>query len=327
MACSFPQKGFVGRNGQFVTSRAHSPTGAPMQIACGRCASCRKKRAAQWATRIMHETQFHEACSFVTLTFNDEHLPSDYSLSVATAQGFIKRLRDHLWRDFKIRISFFLVGEYGSNKQTKKSWDGVNGEDQGRPHFHVIIFGYDFSDDRVLWRKTNRGDAVYRSELLEKVWPYGFSEIGSVTSGSAQYCARYSFKKIGGAMAESHYSRVHPITGEVHQVEREFMLCSKRPAIGLRWFQEFEGDAFPSDFVVVDGRKRPIPDYYARKLKGRFASSAADPEALVPKDDLHAIAQKRKKNSAAHSSDRTPERLAVLNECEELREKRLERDL
>lgn len=321
MACSFPQKGFVGRNGQFVTSRKMSPTGAPMQIACGRCAGCRKKRAAQWATRISHESMFHEASCFVTLTFNDEHLPSDYSVSVRTAQLFIKKLREHLWRNYKIKISFFLVAEYGSKG------DPINGKDKGRPHYHVIIFGYDFSDDRYLWRKSPRGHDYFRSPLLETVWPYGNCDLTGLTFANAAYCARYSFKKLGGALADSHYSRVHPVTGEVHQVEREFMLCSKRPAIGLRWFQEYESDAFPSDFVVVEGRKRPIPDYYSRKLKGRFASSTADPEALVPKDDLYPVLQKRKKNSAAHSSDRTPERLAVLNECEELREKRLERDL
>lgn len=327
MPCSHPQHGFVGRNGQFVTSKRASPTGAPMTVPCSKCRQCRAARAGDWATRFAHEIQMHAASCFVTLTFNDEHLPRDYSLDKSVIQKFIKRVRIWYARHFPgTRFSVSYCGEYGDNDPNGKGWDGVNGPGQGRPHFHVHFFGVDFSHDRTLWT-VRRGNASYKSATLEKLWPFGLSEITSATVKTAGYQARYTFKKMYGSKADDYYQRIHPVTGEVVHVAREFMHSSSRPAIGARWFDRFESDVFPNDFVIMDGRKRPVPQYYSRKLKGRFQSRSADPNALTPKDDLTAIARKRRAKSAAHSSDRTPERLAVREECSNLRLSRLKRSL
>lgn len=58
---------------------------------------------------------------FLTLTYNDEHLPPGAQLSKRDLQLFIKRLR-------KVNpgIKYFAVGEYGTDK--------------GRPHYHLVIF-------------------------------------------------------------------------------------------------------------------------------------------------------------------------------------------
>lgn len=267
-----------------------------------------------------------EAC-FVTCTFDDDHLPADYSLDKSYAQKFIKRLRIWYARHFPgTRIRVVYVGEYGENDPNGKGWDGVNGPGQGRPHFHFAFLGVDFSHDRVLW-SVRRGHRVYKSATLDQLWPFGLCEIGSLTAQSAGYIARYTFKKQYGAHADGYYERIHPLTREVVHVQREFMHASNRPGIGATWFDKFERDVFPGDFVVMDGRKRPVPQYYSRKLKGRFNSASADPNALTPKDDLTAIARKRRAKSAAHSSDRTPERLAVREECSNLRLSRLKRSL
>lgn len=320
MPCSHPQHGFVGRNGQFVTSKKASPTGAPMSVPCSKCQQCRAARAADWATRIMHEAQMHKASCFITLTYDDEHLPGDYSVNNRHVQLFMKRLRQYFARQgFFALIRFVCGAEYGDD-------DGVNGPGKGRPHYHIILFGVDFLHDRQWWT-TRRGNHVYKSATLDRLWGMGMCEIGSLTVKSAGYLARYTFKKMYGALADTHYQRVHPSTGAPVVVEREFMHASNRPGIGAKWFDKFESDVFPGDFVIMDGRKRPVPQYYSRKLKGRFNSRSADANALIPKDDLTAIALKRRAKSAGHSSDRTPERLAVREECSNLRLARLKRSL
>lgn len=215
--------------------------------------NCRLERASDWATRLYHEAMSHEESAFVTLTYSDEELPDDYSIHVRHVQLFMKRLR----KASGVKVRYFACGEYG--------------ESTYRPHYHLVIFGLSFPD-KTPWRQTSSGYITYRSAFLEKVWPLGHAEIGTVTPQSAGYVARYITKKITGDAAKEHYARVHPITGEQVQVTPEFLVMSNRPGIGSGWFDKFSGDAFPSDFVIVNGQKKPVPKYYKKKL--------SEPEAL-----------------------------------------------
>lgn len=257
---------------------------------------CRLARAQDWATRIGHEAKLHEANSFVTLTYNDLFLPDNYSVSVRAIQLFMKRVRK---AGHKVR--FFACGEYG--------------EDNLRPHYHVMIFGYDFPDKKM-WRKTGSGHLTYISEELAKLWPFGHHEIGNVQTESAGYVARYVMKKITGGAAAEHYRRVHPLTGEEVTVTPEFITMSTRPGIGAEWFTKYASDAFPSDFVIVDGQKKPVPRYYSKKL-------AASEDTLTPLK----VHVKRKEQSRLRAADNTPERLATRNESTLLRVARLKREM
>lgn len=217
-----------------------------VKVPCGSCMPCRLNRAMQWSTRLAHEAMYHDTSSFLTLTYSDEHLPDSYSVDTREFQLFMKRLRMKT-----PPLRFFACGEYGG--QTN------------RPHYHALIFGYDFPD-KQLWRRSPTGHLLYRSPMLEQVWPYGHSEIGTVTPQSAGYVARYVTKKVTGNRAVEHYQRIHPLTGQEVQVKPEFLLMSRRPGIGQQWFEDYKSDAFPSDFVIVDGTKRPVPKYYYKRL-------------------------------------------------------------
>lgn len=261
---------------------------------------CKLDQARDWATRIHHEAQLHQASCFLTLTFSDEHLPPDLSVSTRDLQLFMKRLRKKLGHG---RVRYFGCGEYG--------------EQLRRPHYHLILFGYDFPDRRP-WRKTKSGFVVARSAELETVWPFGHAEIGTVTTESAGYVARYVTKKVSGDddYARAHYRRekVDPVTGEVYQwqVQKEFIVMSTRPGIGAAWFDKFATDAFPSDFVVIEGRKTRVPRYYSKKLEGM--------------DKLRILA-KRKEKAALHPEEQTDSRLITKHESQILRATRLTREL
>jgi len=211
-------------------------------------------RKDEWKTRLILEGKMHECASFVTLTYGPEHLPRDYSLSKEHPQKWMKRLRFMLG---DIRIRFFLCGEYGGEKL--------------RPHYHAIIFGYDFPD-RTPWRRSGSGSVSYRSELLEKTWTLGNSEVGTFTPESAGYVAGYSIKKVSGNPAAEHYQRMNPETGEIHQVLPEFVMMSSRPGIGKGWFNEFKMDVDQSTFIIVDGMRKPLPRYFKRQLADRDLS-------------------------------------------------------
>ena len=47
----------------------------------------------QWAVRCMHEASMHMFNLFVTLTYDDNHLPEYNSLNYKHFQDFMKRLR------------------------------------------------------------------------------------------------------------------------------------------------------------------------------------------------------------------------------------------
>jgi hypothetical protein len=214
-------------------------------LPCGQCIGCRLNYSRQWAIRIMHEAQMHDANCFITLTFNQAELEkrsNPLSLDVSEYQRFMKRLR----KKYGKSIRFFHCGEYGDKNK--------------RPHYHAIIFGMDFPDKK-LWSERD-GNKLYTSESLEKLWPYGFSTIGEVTFQSAAYVARYIMKKHKGDGAEDHYTRWCPETGEGTLVDPEYCTMSRKPGIGYEWFQKYKADVYPHDYVVINGHKVKPPRYY-----------------------------------------------------------------
>jgi len=235
----------------------------------------------------------HPRNTFVTLTYDDEHLPDDYSVSIRTFQLFMKRLRKTLGQ----KVRFYACGEYGP--QTL------------RPHYHALIFNHDFSD-KVFWKKNEQGDQLYTSSTLDKIWGLGFTSLGDVTYQSAGYVARYVMKKINGERASTHYLRTHPVSNLVVETQSEFALQSRRPGIGSSWYEKFKDDCFPSDFLVVDGIQHRVPQYYAKKLS---------------EEALSKIKRRRKKDSLPRRGDNTPSRLRVREEIKLSKLKTLKRTL
>jgi hypothetical protein len=273
----------------------------PIKVPCGQCIGCRLKRSKSWAIRCVHEASCHEKNVFITLTFNDEHLvkrDNPYSLDKTEFPKFMKRLRKHLGGT---KVRYFHCGEYG--------------EKYGRPHYHAILFGIDF-DDKYLWNIQKNGHRLYRSPTLEKLWPFGYCSIGEVTFESAAYVARYIVKKVTGEMADNHYAVIDDETGEIlAQKEPEYTTMSRRPGIGLKWFeQNWETDC-KKDYVTSGGRCIPLPKYYDKKIE------EADPYFY---DELKAT---RIEKVAKYAHNNTPERLAAREKCQLNKLKHLPRNL
>lgn len=73
-----------------------------IQLPCGKCDGCRKDRARGWAARMMHEASMHGSNLFLTLTYDDDHLPHDMSVNLRDFQLFMKRLRKALSSPFVV---------------------------------------------------------------------------------------------------------------------------------------------------------------------------------------------------------------------------------
>lgn len=191
-------------------------------LPCGHCYGCAKDYSREWASRIILETQDHNANCFITLTYDESNVP-DKPLK-RDFQLFMKRLRKFFGDK---RIRYFACGECGDKS--------------GRPHYHAILFGLDF-DDKVFLQRSKSGLFIYRSPTLEQLWPYGISSIGDVSVQSAQYVAKYSMKKKLSGVD----------TGE-------FVLMSRKPGIGASHYDE---KFYYSDKVYVSGQSFKVPRYF-----------------------------------------------------------------
>ncbi len=254
---------------------------ATLDLPCGRCVGCRLERSRQWAVRIMHEAALHDANSFITLTYNDDHLPCDNSLNHSHFQGFIKRYRK---RVYPLKLRYYVAGEYG--------------DDRSRPHFHACIFGH-IPDDLRLHGKSESGQYIYTSAFLASLWPFGYSSVGELTFESAAYVARYVMKKITGPNSDRHYEVVDSSTGEISDRRPEYCRMSLKPGIGADWFRKFSSDVYPHDHVFSRGRPAKPPRYYDKLL------DRVDP------DLLEAIKFSRSEKARERFEDNSPERLAV----------------
>ena len=205
----------------------------------------------KWALRCVHEATLYTDNCFITLTYNNDNLPDHNSLNKSDFVKFMKRLRKK-FKDRKIR--YFHCGEYG--------------EKYGRPHYHACIFNLDFYDKKI-WTVRD-GIPLYTSDVLDSIWQKGYCTVGDVTFESAAYVARYLLKKITGDNALLHYAvNVDASTGEIYHPngeiitrQCEYTTMSRRPGLAKGWYENWKDDVFPSDFVVVRGKKMKPPKYY-----------------------------------------------------------------
>lgn len=266
--------------------------------------------------RCVHEASMHADNAFITLTYNDQHLPPGGTLIKKHFWDFAKRLRRFI-EPRKIRI--FYCGEYGEQcksceRSRRKCICPKFEPGLGRPHFHALLFGHDFADKQA-WKSNGRGDRRFTSESLSRLWGMGFVTTGAVTFDSAAYVARYCTKKKHGDEAEAHYRSVVADTGEIIERLPEFAQASLRPAIAKGWFEKFHDDVYPDDFVVVKGQRMKPSKYFDKQLE--LADSAT----------AQSIKELRRAFAAAHQADNTPERLAVRKKCKEAQISQLEREL
>lgn len=199
-------------------------------VPCGRCIGCRENRTREWAQRIHHESITTRPNCFLTLTYDDDHLPD--GLQLRDWQLFAKRARERFGK-----MRFFHAGEYGSETQ--------------RPHYHAAIFGLDWSDSRKKHKKSN-GHWLYTSDDLDDCWSHGHVLIGDITYSSASYIASYICDKLTGPLAVEKYGDRRP----------EYATMSRNPGIGKAYFERYWRQIYRRDEVIINGKAQKPAAYY-----------------------------------------------------------------
>ncbi len=254
-----------------------------VDVPCGQCIECRLDYARQWAIRLQKEAQCYDVSSFITLTYDNEHLPAGNTLVKRDVALFHKRLHNRLLRERGYGIRFYYSGEYG--------------ETYGRPHYHSIIFGFGFPD-KQFYKKNERGEPIFQSEFLRELWPVGRNGIGDVTFESCAYTAGYVTEKISPghdasskAKFEAKYGR-YDDNGNFYLLEREFSNMSRRPGIGRPWFDKFKDETYRDDGLVVSGKFVRPPRYFDT-LFGELDADRLDELKVLRRQKAKSLSSRR----------------------------------
>lgn len=201
-----------------------------MHVPCGKCAFCIRKQINSWCLRLRHEMDVSSSAFFLTLTYNDEHLPKNHTHKECThldgelckrdLKLFLKRLRRR-----NPGIRYFATGEYGEN--------------YSRPHYHAVIFNLiDLDLVTESWKDDDGKDI-------------GFIKGSRANAGRIRYMVAYM------ALPQDLSHRSPP-----------FRVMSRNPGIGSSYVDKM-GDHHRarSDPVVYDfDCPNAMPRYYMDKI-------------------------------------------------------------
>ena len=212
--------------------------------------ACRVNYTSSWKLRLLYELSNWDRAMFVTLTYDEEHIPQDFSLQKKDSVGFFKRLRSYLdYSNEKRQIKYYCCGEYGEKKDPMRP-----DKQHGRPHYHAIIFGlcpYDENDRKLVIQAWQHRCEDWQFDRMRGQK----CAIQNVTPVDIEYVTGYVQKKLSGGLAEEKYGDDTP----------PFAIMSK--GLGLDFALQNADRLRTNGFTYLSGHKISLPRYYRDKLE------------------------------------------------------------
>lgn len=179
----------------------------------------------------------------MTLTYNDENMPLDKGLHLSDFQKFKDNLR---YNSDGRKFKYYHCGEYGDKRK--------------RPHYHVILYGFDplnNNDREMVYESWGRCESFF-FDPLPKNWRHTKSPQGKgmlpVCREDIAYTCGYVQKKLNGAKGKEEYGNKRPpySTGS-NGLGLEFALANAERLCSNRW-------------TYLNGKKIGLPRYFRDKL-------------------------------------------------------------
>lgn len=231
----------------------HLPLDRVYTCPCGKCLNCRVDRKTMWSDRAKYALKEFGCGTFLTLTYSDHMIrcicrddvlkKSDvdgqtrYNLYYPHVQNFLYRLRSEI----KYNEKKTGIKDSGLRSDFKFICTGEYGEQNGRCHFHLLVFGLDFARAKSLYKRN---------------WIYGFIESRPILNGGIAYVLKYIDKMVTGDQKYQLYTQ-HGITAP-KQVQ------SNSLGVGLYSKSHINSDDWT--YPVGRGKSRPIPRYWKDKF-------------------------------------------------------------
>lgn len=243
------------------------PRLAYLNVPCGKCIGCKKRKANDWRFRLWKEWQSHDPrrCHFVTFTFDDEHLESlrselseyknsDNDVCRLAVRRFLERYRKYYGKSLR----HWFITELG--------------EETGRIHLHGVLMNF----------KTG---SYFRDKFfvdiprLRDIWSYGHIWVGWMNHKTINYITKY--------LTKFDSTDFKPL-----------MLCS--PGIGrsyitsrtVRMHVDYDDGQGMFFVTTSNGFKVALPRYYRKFiwdedfLQSRYLRLLDDPPPLIFKGEV-----------------------------------------
>lgn len=221
-------------------------TGYPVSVPCGKCIGCLSDKRKSWSYRIKEELKDCDKSFFLTLTYNEKHLPkNENGLPVVCRKdvtNFMKRLRKNTSQFLRIR--YFGCSEYGDAFK--------------RPHYHLILFVTYKKEFYELPKKEQIKFVSYNNtrEIICRAWSlnndsFGFIQLREVRPSDIKYTAKYVIKEI-----ENEY----PV--------KVFNMMSTKPFIGFGYVERMrQWHLLNNAIYYPNGKfKSKLPRIYYEKI-------------------------------------------------------------
>ena len=248
-------------------------TGTAILCPCKKCNGCIMDRGKSWANRMEMELPYHKQAWFLTITYDNDHVPKSYNqglgINPETGEIEIENLTlnyddlEKFWKRLRRWLEYHGRAIYTEYKgQTKNDLMYYAGGEYGgkthRPHYHAIVYGLDIKPEELKEYKRARGKVYYTCDWLTKIWGKGYIVVGAAEWESMAYTARYVTKKAFGPNAKEYYASL--------AVVPENSRMSKTPAIGWRYYQDHAPEIYAKDSIQLKNGKKCKPPTYFDKL-------------------------------------------------------------
>jgi len=195
-----------------------------------------------WIIRLKEEMKEANNAYFLTLTYNNESIPTDKFgntyVSKDDCQKFIKRLRKRMGNKNKLR--YYLAAEYGPVTM--------------RPHYHAVLFNLPEQDEIKNRRLIAKAWSI-TDPKTKKPKPIGFIQLEKVNENRIAYVTGYCMDK----------------DKSVNSEKKVFALQSQ--GLGRAYLKQVERVAWHKDYPtenlyypLENGKKVALPRYYRNKI-------------------------------------------------------------
>jgi len=229
---------------------------------CGKCLKCLLKRKAQWSFRLVEQKRVSFSSYFVTLTYNDKHLPMGDGVSSINKNDhkeFIKKLKEYE-KPKNLEVRSYISKEelerkkIGIKDRGKLAYYGVSeyGDQFGRSHWHYILFNVrDINNIDRAWFTTVRNDQTGEYEPGEQK---GNIKIDECNINTIDYVLKYMVKDHSASDYEGRSKEVSFMSKGlgITYVDQEFIDYINRE------------DA--NQVMNQRGSILPLPRYYRKKF-------------------------------------------------------------
>jgi len=213
---------------------------------CGRCYACLRNKQREWFVRLTEEMKAAKNAFFITLTYDNDHLPIDSKGNAYVCKDDVRYFRKRLYKNMGSPSDFryFLAAEYGPKTM--------------RPHYHAILFN------------VSETDPIKLHGIIRKSWSKQ-KAVGSIQR-------EYFCSSRGITVDRVNENRIGYVCGYVMDSKKDLQ-CGKKvfsfksKGLGKNYLNSKTRIAWHKDdplnnnyYPLPEGKKMALPEYFRNKI-------------------------------------------------------------